>query len=164
MPTLLRLHLPAHPAQIPQAQLYHCHGPTDTASTRQYPRGTFASSLPDPEALPTSSNQEQLPGDGGIRKSLISTSWRERRKNREDHLGKRQEDDREEHLERSDEPSKSRNQHSRLLAPQAAHNDGSVFPEPRTRGPGGGNTRNPATLWGERGLGRYGPAVDGSNL
>ncbi|KAJ1089620.1 hypothetical protein NDU88_002769 [Pleurodeles waltl] len=53
-----------------------------------------------------------------------------------------------------DEPSESRNQHSRLLPPQAAHDDGSVFP--RTGGPGGGNTENPAMLWGEHGLGRTG--------
>ncbi|KAJ1177150.1 hypothetical protein NDU88_002412 [Pleurodeles waltl] len=141
-----------------------CHGRTDTASTLQYPRGTFASGLPDPEALPTSSNQEQLLGDSGIRESLISASWGGGRRKQEDHLGKRQEEDHEERPERSDGPSESRNQHSRLLVPQAAHNDSSVFTEPGTRGLGGGNTKNPATLWGERGLGRYGPAVDGSNL
>ncbi|KAJ1209641.1 hypothetical protein NDU88_005015 [Pleurodeles waltl] len=88
--------------------------PTDTASTPQYPSGTFASGLPDPEALPPSSYQKQPPGDGGIHKSLNSTSWRERRKHQEDPLRKRPEEDHEEHPERLDEPSESETQHSRL--------------------------------------------------
>ncbi|KAJ1172130.1 hypothetical protein NDU88_003980 [Pleurodeles waltl] len=44
------------------------------ASTPQCPRCTIASGLLDPEALPTPSNQEQLPGNEGIRKSLLSVS------------------------------------------------------------------------------------------
>ncbi|KAJ1178575.1 hypothetical protein NDU88_003820 [Pleurodeles waltl] len=59
--------LPFSRAGVPQ--------PTDTASTPQYPRGTIASGLPDPETLLTPSNQEQLPDDDGICKSLISMSW-----------------------------------------------------------------------------------------
>ncbi|KAJ1170324.1 hypothetical protein NDU88_002202 [Pleurodeles waltl] len=53
-----------------------CHGPTDTVRTPQYPRGTIASGLPDPDALLTPSNPRQHPGDDGIRKSLLNVTWR----------------------------------------------------------------------------------------
>ncbi|KAJ1156402.1 hypothetical protein NDU88_009121 [Pleurodeles waltl] len=45
------------------------------ALTQQYPRGTITSSLPDPDAIPTSSNPATHPGDGGICKSFLDETW-----------------------------------------------------------------------------------------
>ncbi|KAJ1126852.1 hypothetical protein NDU88_005258 [Pleurodeles waltl] len=107
------------------------------ASALQYPRGTCGSGLPDPEVLPPSSNEERLPGEGGIRKSLIRASGRQREgdeDNEEDHWEPQQEE-KEDHgkrLKNSDEPSESRDQHSRTLTPQLAHDDSSAFSKART--------------------------------
>ncbi|KAJ1091415.1 hypothetical protein NDU88_004541 [Pleurodeles waltl] len=125
------------------------------------------SGLPDPEVLLLSSNPERLPDEGGIRKSLIRASGRRRGgEESEDHEepGQEEKEDCGKRLTNSDEPSESRDQHCRTSTPQAAHNTGRVFSEAGTGGPGGGNIENPATLCGERGLGRYGPTVDRSNV
>ncbi|KAJ1203571.1 hypothetical protein NDU88_007356 [Pleurodeles waltl] len=133
------------------------------ASGPQYPRGTCGSGLPVPEVLLPSSNEERLPGEGGIWKSLIRASGRRgggEEENEEDDWETRPEE-KEDHgkcLKNSDEPSESRDLHSKTPTPQVAHDDGSVFSEAGTGGPGGSSTENPTMLWGERGLGRYGSA------
>ncbi|KAJ1197993.1 hypothetical protein NDU88_001837 [Pleurodeles waltl] len=137
-------------------RLGDCNGLTDTASASQYPRGTCGSGLPDPEVLLSSSKPERLPGEGGIRKSLIRASGRRQggEESKEDHgePGQEEKEDRGKWLKNSDEPSESRDQHRRTSTQQAAHDTGRAFSEAGIGGPGGGNTENPATLWGEHAL------------
>ncbi|KAJ1143198.1 hypothetical protein NDU88_009509 [Pleurodeles waltl] len=120
---------------------------------------------PDPEVLVPSSNPERLPGEGGIRKSLIwaSEAGTENVVQKEDcdvpGGGKGGSRDTEDEV--------GRTAHIQRLALQ----DFEATSGTRRRqnflrgwegGPGGGNAENPTTLWGERGLGRYGSTGDGT--
>ncbi|KAJ1138367.1 hypothetical protein NDU88_004754 [Pleurodeles waltl] len=91
---------------------------------------------------------------------------REEEESKEDHResGQEEKEDCGKCLKNSDEPSESKDQHCRTSTLQVAHVTSRIFSEAGTGGRGFGNTENPATLWGERGLGKYGPAVDGSNV
>ncbi|KAJ1115688.1 hypothetical protein NDU88_003910 [Pleurodeles waltl] len=73
------------------------------------------------------------------------------RPHQEEHLEERHE---EEHPEKLDEPSEF-TPAQQTLDPASSTRQWQFLLRLKSRGPGGSKTRDPATLWGERGLGRY---------
>ncbi|KAJ1116527.1 hypothetical protein NDU88_004737 [Pleurodeles waltl] len=71
----------------------------------QYSRGTIATGLPNLEASPTPPNQEQFQAMMGFENPSSACPGRQ---HQQDNLRKWQEEERETHQERLDEPSESR--------------------------------------------------------
>ncbi|KAJ1193718.1 hypothetical protein NDU88_003014 [Pleurodeles waltl] len=157
------------------------------ASIPQYPRGTLASGLPDPDAFLTPSNPQQHPGElelhtqhdpggggstrrntargGSTRRNTASGSSTRRnmasgsstRRNTMSDCTRRStsRNGTRRNTRRSWANRPSSPLHSRRRTQQAVPDDGGFLSASESGGSGGSKTRDPATLWGERGLGRY---------
>ncbi|KAJ1123194.1 hypothetical protein NDU88_001667 [Pleurodeles waltl] len=130
-----------------------CHGLTDPAPSQRYPWGTITSGLPDPDAIPPLSNLVAHPGDGGVGKPLLDETWTAGAGPARGPQEAAPKDERGIHQGEVGRSVRINTVNDDPLA-REWNDDGGFFPDPETGGPGGCKTRQPATLWGECGLGR----------